>query len=146
MNLSAGALYVDGSDSCLLQLEQTQVSNHTVQEQTVCPHEAVSRGTISRWIRQLLVTAGTDPGFKPHSTRADSLPTWSCQQGHYKSVDQTAVCYSWNRPRFQTTQYKSSGSFCGQKRAVQYSRNNNNNNNSNNNNNNKSHLYSSIWH
>lgn len=37
------------------------------------PHQAVSRATISRWVKQLLVCAGIDMTiFKPHSTRSAS--------------------------------------------------------------------------
>ena len=39
----------------------------------VKPHQAVSRDTISRWIKNVMIKSGIDVGvFKPHSTRAAS--------------------------------------------------------------------------
>jgi len=37
------------------------------------PHNAVSRDTISRWVRTLLTRAGIDSHFAPHSTRAAAV-------------------------------------------------------------------------
>ena len=39
---------------------------------TMKPHKAASRNTISRWVKMVLINAGIDPAFGPHSTRAAS--------------------------------------------------------------------------
>ena len=39
---------------------------------TMKPHKAASKSTISRWVKMVLIRAGIDPCFGPHSTRAAS--------------------------------------------------------------------------
>ena len=39
---------------------------------TMKPHSAVSKSTVSRWVKLVLQKAGIDPSFGPHSTRAAS--------------------------------------------------------------------------
>ncbi|XP_045161322.2 uncharacterized protein LOC123526296 [Mercenaria mercenaria] len=37
---------------------------------TIKPHKAVSKSTIARWVKLVLLKSGIDKSFKPHSTRA----------------------------------------------------------------------------
>ena len=39
---------------------------------TMKPHKAASKSTVSRWVKMVLLKAGIDPSFGPHSTRAAS--------------------------------------------------------------------------
>ena len=40
---------------------------------TIKPHKAASKSTISRWVKMVVIRAGIDPSFGPHSTRAASV-------------------------------------------------------------------------
>ena len=62
------------------------------------PHTAVSKSTISRWLKQTLSTAGVDMSvFTPHSTRAASTSAASRAKIPIDSILQTA---GWSRTVF----------------------------------------------
>lgn len=57
---------------------------------TVKPYKAVSKDTVARWIKLIMLKAGIDPSFKPHSTRAASTTKAKLQGVPLQTIIKTA--------------------------------------------------------
>ena len=57
---------------------------------TMKPFKAVSKSTVSRWVKLVLIKAGIDPTFGPHSTRAASTSKAKLQGIPLETIMKTA--------------------------------------------------------
>ena len=57
---------------------------------TIKPHKSVSKSTVSRWIKFVMLKAGIDSSFSPHSTRAAAVSTAKLQGVPLQTIMKTA--------------------------------------------------------
>lgn len=78
-------------------------SNNKLLISTMKPFKAVSKDTISRWVKLVMVKAGVDMAFQPHSTRSASSSKAGLQGVPLNIIMKTA---GWSNARVFATFYK----------------------------------------